>query len=248
MQVLVMTSDVSAWTLAGFAHQFNKYWGLMQEVTICGFSEPPLTLPHNFHFHSLGAFADYPPNRWSDAFLKVLEQVAEEVFVLLLDDYWLVRKVDVPGVQALYDYARQFQSVLKIDLCFDRLNNDPGRYHFGAHTYDHCGHLDLLKSPGGSSYQLSLWGGIWRRDVLQRFIIPGERAQEIEIEGTRRVNAWGEQGPMVLGTRQGPVLHGNLIQSRDPGKLFLEDNGWRINAGDQEALRELGYLDRPVPV
>lgn len=241
MQVIVTTSDASLRVLPGFAHLFNLFWSQEQPVLICGFTEPSFSLPGNFSFYSIGAFKDYPINRWSDAIYKMLDEVAEDRFVLLLDDYWLIRKVDLEGVRIAYDYLGQFQNVLKFDLCRERLWNDPGGYTHEANTYDHAGHLDLIKSRPNSPYHMSLWGGLWRRDLLRVILRPGETAQETEIRGTTRLSMLGDD-LLVLGSRQAPVLHGNILMSRNQGHAAFADTGWQINPGVLEGMRRTGLL------
>ena len=237
-----MTSDHSQdRVLPGFAWLFNKYFDPDAPVAVCGFTSPTAPLPGNFSFYSLGAFQDYPANKWSDAFRKVLVNVADEHFILLLDDYFLLRQVDTQAVRILWDYARQFRYVLKIDLAVDRLYADPGRHLYGYNNYGSVAYLDLIHSPPGSNYQLSLWGGIWNRDLLMPFVIPGETAQQLELNGTGRVNQAGS-AVVVLGTRQAPLIHGNLLQSGRPGEIVLDTGGWRLAAGDEVEMTRLGVM------
>jgi len=246
-QVIVFTSDNYYHLLPGFAYLFNKYWHWMlngsrrQEVVVCGFSPLNVLLPDNFRFYSIGRFEDYPKERWSDALLRVLDEVAEDEFLLLLEDYWLCRPVDVQAVRMLFDYARQFKNVLKIDLAADRLYIHGGAYFlYRQNNYGYCGYLDLLKSPPRTPYNFSLWGGIWRRDVMRRFVVPGETAQQLEIAGSNRVEAALNE-VLVLGTRQQPLIHGNIIQSGKSEPQY-SGPGWEISASDLERLREMGYI------
>jgi hypothetical protein len=240
MQIIVMTSDKSHHVLPGFAHLFNKYWSRHQPVLVCGFSAPP-KLPPNFSFFRIGEFAHYPPQRWSDAFLVVLNEVAEGHFVFFMDDYWICRPVDMHGAHMLYDYCKQFQNVLKMDLTNDRLYADPGRHLYGSHTYDNCGYLDLIKSPTGSNYQMSLWCGIFNRDLLKQVVVPNEQAQQIELFGTPRMNTRDDL--LVFGTRQAPVQHGNIYQSGKTDPVF-EEPGWKIKKTELAEMYANGLLEK----
>lgn len=247
MQVIVMTSDNYHHLLGGFLSQWDKYFSYSmheeRNIVVCSFTQDKtiktLKRQYDFRFYSIGNFTDYPANKWSDALINVLDNVADKQFVLMLEDYWLCRPVDVTAVKMLYDYAKQFENVLKIDLCADRLNSDPQGYFYNFNTYDNCGYLDLIKSPQGRQYQMSLWAGVWNREQMKRFIIPGERAQEIELNGTTRVNHFDDV--LVLGTRQQPVLHANIIQSGKQGPIYKTDS-WKIKDSDLEELRKLGYV------
>lgn len=242
IQVLVMTSDHNQNRfLPGFSFLFNKYWSPDQPVTVCGFTSPTVKLPPNFTFKSIGNFTYFPANRWSDALMLVLEKVAEEHFVLMLEDYWIFRQVNTHAVDILADYARQFQYVLKIDLTVDRLYADPGKYAYGFNNYNTVGYLDLIHSLTGSDYQMSLWGGLWSRDLMKKFLVPGETAQQIELNGTGRVNQAGNS-VVVLGTRQAPLIHGNILFSGRPNEIVKDIGGWALSPADEQAMKDLGIM------
>lgn len=239
MQIIIMTSDKGSHCLPGFAYLWRKYFQPQYEhnLLVCGYTDPRLS----FNFYQIGKQKDYPVNRWSDALIKVLDNVADDIFMLMLDDYWLVRETDTHAVKMCYDYMSQFQYVLKFDLTTERLFAEGGgRYLFGYHTYNTLGYLDLIKSQPGSPYHMSLWGGLWRRDLLRKVLVPGETAQQIELSGTTRLAQFGDD-MLVLGTRQAPVKHANVVQ----GGQWNQDTMVGLPAlvsADTEALKEAGYL------
>jgi hypothetical protein len=240
MQVLVIASEKYYHCLNPFMYLWNKYFGWQGiDIIVCVFSEPHFVYKENCGIYSVGDQADWPPQRFSEKLLKILDGIAEEQFILMLEDYWITRPVDRAAVRFLFDYAAQFENVLKIDLTYDRLYLNAGSdFLFGANTYDNCAHLDLLKSPFGSPYQMSLWGGIWNREQFKKVLVPGETAQEIETKGTSRV----AEDQLVLGTRQAPMLHGNIYQSRYKGEPCYNDIGWRIKDVDLEFMQAEGWL------
>ncbi len=233
-----MTSNGKEKILQGFDQQFNKYWDRESNqyltLSVCGFVAPKIIM--EMGFYSIGNFADYPPGKWADAFLKVLDNVADEVFLLLLDDYWLLRQVDVAALKMMYDYMHQFKNVLKFDVAYDRL----GAWGADLH-YDTLGYLDLVKSNHQSQYHMSLWGGLWRRDLMRQIIIPGETAQQIELNGTGRLAQYGDD-MLVLGTRQAPLLHANVIQNgvwNQDARVGLP----ALKDVDRQKLREKGVIE-----
>lgn len=233
MQTIIMTSDNKHNILKGFFHQWHKYFNSDWEtdIVICGFTP----IETEYSFYSIGKYEDYPAHNWSDAFIKVLDNVAEDVFLLLLDDYWLVRQVDTTALRMMYYYMFQFQNVIKFDVAYERL------FAWGATLdYNTLGYLDLVKSNHQSQYHMSLWGGLWRRDLMREIIIPGESAQQIELNGTGRLAQRGDE-ILVLGTRQCPLRHANVIQAGDwnqsatVGLPALKDV-------DRQQLRELKII------
>lgn len=230
-KVYVMTSDNYLSILRPYAYLLNRYWKPAPEVIVAGYTAPEFELPSNFSFISLGNQRDYPVNRWSDGLIKLLNQIDDSHFVLMLEDYLITRHVDTEAVQILYDYARQFTYTVRVDLTGDRL------YAFGVDlNYGTVNRLDLIKSMPGSPYHLSTMTAIWNRELLLRVLVPGETPWDLEIRGTTRLSH--EQDMLVIGTRQWPVKHTLAFRGGDSGKLLLDE----VNSADVEALRGLGYI------
>lgn len=239
MQVVLMTSDKQDHLLPGFFRQWQKYFPADVVGVITGFRKPP-NLPQGWRFVSHGKQEDYPPKRWSERLMQVCDEIADDVFMLLLEDYWLYREADTCGLKMIYDYMHQYRNVLKFDLATDRLYANRGEpYLYDMNTYDTLGYLDLIKSDYKSAYHMSLWGGMYRRDLLKKILIPGETAQEIEVHGTNRLAAFGDE-ILVLGTRQAPLRHINAIIR---GGWNMADRGGipSLTEPDREALRSFGY-------
>jgi hypothetical protein len=247
MQVIIMTSDVSAERcLPGFWHQWDKYFTGLCDCVVCGFSQPNKKLfGGKAAFYSIGKFSDYPAARWSDALINVLDNVANETFILMLDDYWLMRPVDVKAVRMLEGYIGQFVYTLKIDLTYDRLysSTPPGgqnRFYWGFNDYGRLNYLDLIQSDPTDPYHMSLWTGIWRRDNLRSVLVPGETAQQIEMHGGERLKA--RQDLLILGTRQAPLRHINAVIRGEWNVRDDQSSLHMLADSDVLELQELGYL------
>jgi hypothetical protein len=206
-----------------------------QPVLVAGFTPPDFHLPDNFSFMSLGRFEDYPVNRWSDALIELLNRISDESLIIMLEDYWITRPVNVEAVRMCYDYAVQFKNVLRVDLTTDRLFSFGPRYPQDIPDYGYCGYLDLVKTEN-IDYQMSMMTAVWRRDNLLRCLIPGETPWEVEIAGTARVNAMTDL--LVLGTREWPIRHILGYRNGKPDKA--DTTGMRRE--DVEALSGLGWL------
>lgn len=228
--IFVTTSDKYLDTLRPLGWLLNKYWHPNPEVVICGFAEPTFDLPDNFRFVSVGNQADYPVNKWTDGLRAFLDVMRDEVFMLILEDMWPTRGVDVRAVYILADYMRQFEYVARIDLTGDRL------YAHGMKDYGAVEHIDLIKSMPGSPYHLSLMPALWRRRHLLSVLRPGWSPWDVELQGTTDLSH--NQDVIVLGTRQWPYRNLLAHRSGDSGKLDLS----QLSEADREALRELGYL------
>lgn len=230
--IFVFTSDKYLKALQPFAWLFNTYWSPAQAVDVIGFAQPDFMLPSNFSFHSLGSMGNYPFEKWSNQVIDYLEIRNDvDTFILLLEDYFLVRPVNISAVRMLYDYMIQFRNVLKMDLTADRL------YSAGMTDYDNCGFLDLVLSDYRSQYQMSMMAGIWNKELLLRFLVRNESPHTVELDGTPRVAAAHDE-VIVLGSRQWPIRHTLAHRGGDSGKLFLNE----LKKCDIEELTKLGYI------
>lgn len=230
--IFVFTSDKYHKALHAYTYLFNKYWSAAQAVDVIGFAKPEFELPSNFSFHSLGNMADYPVGMWSNQIIDYLE-IRTDVshVVLMLEDYWIVRPVNISAIRMLYDYMLQFRNVLKMDLGTDRL------YAAGMTDYDNCGFLDLVLSDWRSQYQMSMMAGIWNKELLLRFLVRNESPWDVELNGTPRVAAAHDE-VIVLGTRNFPLRHTLAHRSGDSSKTDISG----LKKVDAEELHKLGYL------
>lgn len=210
MKVVVSVNDKYLWCLQPFAYLFNKYWGEQQEVVVAGYNYPSFSLPSNFKYYSIYNF-NYPKEKWVDGFLRFLAQFREDNshFVLMLEDYWLCRSVDLNGINVLYDYAMMNPDILRMDLTSDR------QFAGSAKDMDYCYHYDIVQAKN-SAYEMSLQTAIWNTQLLVELLekLPKEKhsAWDVELEGTNFIND-PSYPYKVVGTRQLPVRYVNGYNS-----------------------------------
>lgn len=234
MRAFVFTSDKTLWALQAFSHLWHKYVGPEFDVLVCGFTPPSFPLPHYFKFHSIGPFEDFPVQRWSNAIIRVLSAVQDEIILTTLDDFWPARKVDTEAIKLLDRYMRvEVPHAARVDLTTDRL--------YGANllevgAYDR---LDIISNDFPIPYLFSWQCGLWRRTELLKYMRNDETPWQSELSGTARMH---EGRAAVYGTRQAPMRYLIAVQQ---GKLAF-DGGYqvpRVPFRDWNELRELGYLE-----
>lgn len=236
VRVFITTCDNYLPALRPMAWLLNKYWKPEPpECVVMGFTPPEFELPDNFSFHSVGRQEDYPFQKWTDAVIKFLNEVDDEVFVLLLDDMWPTRGIDGRAIDMLTDYMRQFRYVARIDLTGDRL------YAHGMKPYGSLAWLDLIISMPGSPYHSSLMAGIWNRQHMLGLLKPGWTAHDVELSGTTELSH--NRDVIVLGTRQWPFRHCLALRALEKDKLLLDDPVSPLEKTDIEAMRALGYFE-----
>lgn len=198
--VVVMVSDPFIHLLKPFAYLFNTYWSEQQPVIVAGYTPPAnFKFPPNFSWYRIDTFP-YPKNMYSNGMKKLVENLNDSHFVLMLEDYFLIRTVDHRGVEAMADYCRRNINILRCDLTTDRLYNGKMKDNFES-----WGSYDIVESPHKSEYQFSFQTGIWNKTLLDRLIVPGKTPWEMEIH---------TQPPdtmRVIGTRQSPIRYANIM-------------------------------------
>lgn len=203
MQIAIITSDKTSWALRPLAYTINLYWSNELNIVVGGYTPPDFKLPHDWYFNSLGNFADYPSDKWSDGLIKLLESIKSDLVLLHFDDFWLTRVVDQHAIRIAQNYMNDNPNVARFDLTSDRLGA-AGIKDIGA-----AGHLDLIEAPHDSPYNFSYQTAIWRRKMLLDLIVPGEHAGLSEINGNGRLLAKGWD---VIGTRQVPMKYCIAVQ------------------------------------
>lgn len=232
MRVLILTSDKTSWALQAWRWLADKYWPEHPSVLVGGFTKPQFLSDSEFVY--LGEFFDYPIGRWSDAFSRFLRMVDDECFIWSMDDFWFIQRVKHDAVVQLFNHATAHKELARIDLSNDRAGAGD------AIDLGKLGNLDVVGCPLPTQYNCSLQAGIWRRSALLQYLVPGETAWQVELNGTGRMNAAGAN---VIGTRQEPMRYLISIQK---GVLKL-DGGYQgkehaLPQDDVEELRRLGYI------
>jgi hypothetical protein len=215
MDVVVFTSDKHLWAVKPFSILFNKYWSEHQQVIVVGYKFPEFDLPSNFLFYSISD-TEYPANRWVKGAIEFLDDYnpPSNTFVLFHEDYFLMRHVDIDGVESLNNYVNSEDDLFRIDLTTDRL------YAGGMVDIGSWNRFDIIEAPQ-SPYQMSHQATIVKKDkylkLLKSLDDNHQSAWEVELEGTTYVN--NNYGTMkVVGTRQYPVRYANALLK---GKLDI---------------------------
>ena len=221
--VVVMVSDPFLHLLPAFAYLFNIYWSEQQPVIVAGYTPPNYKFPPNFEWYRIDKYP-YPKDMFSNGMYKLFSEIKADHFVLLLEDYFLIRTVDHRGIESLAEYCRRHPDVLRCDLTTDRLYNGKMEDHYEA-----WGHYDIIESPYESEYQFSFQAGIWNRKLLLPLMVPGKTPWEMEIQTKPPENV------RVIGTRQNPVRYANIMLKGEVQDYEMD----KIPAHHREKVREL---------
>lgn len=230
--VVVFTSDKYIKAVRVYAWLALRYWSDQLPFFVAGFTPPEFKLPANFSFVSIGDFKDYPVDKWSDAAIDFLNDFDHEIFILMLEDYWITRYVNQPAIVLANGFMRANKDVIKFDLCADRFYAGGAKIDFA--TY---GWLDLVLSDPKSAYQMSLMTGMWRKSLLLKVLKRGWSPWDVELAGTTVLSTMPQF--RVIGSRQWPIRHTLGFRSGDSAKINLSG----IEPEDIKAMQGLGILD-----
>lgn len=231
MKTVIFTSDNHAWLLKGFLHQWSKYGLAEMKLEVAGFSNPGF-LPPEVGFTSIGEFKDYPVESWSDAIIKYLNSIDDEMFLFMLEDYWLIRPINREALMLAYEFMVDRPDVARFDVAADRMFNRGAQYVGSFKT------LDICQAKG--DYSLSFQASIYRRDALLAALRPNETPWQSELKGSYRLNSMAYK---VVGSYQWPI---NYMILMNKGKID-KTGGWMFPARslkleDWTELAALGYL------
>lgn len=242
-RLVCMTSDKYIDAVRPFLWLLRRYWPFDTgplDVLVAGFTPPEFDL-NDFgsnadvraKFHSIGAFKDYPLEKWSDSLLDLLDQIDDELIILMLEDYWVIRDMNAPAIDLAHLYMKKHPKTLKFDLAADRM------YAGGAtRGFAYEGWLDIVKSDPQSAYHMSLMTGMWRTGLLKEVVLPGWNPWDVEIAGTTHLQNFPQFD--VVGSEQWPIRHTLAFRSGDSTKLLLQE----LQIEDVHALNRLGFLDK----
>lgn len=215
MQVLVYTHQGAHWQLKPFAYLWNVYWSELQPVYVAG-GNPSVTLPSNFTWLKVESRIK---ERWSDGLIEALRQLEAEIVLLSLEDYWLVRTVNVSAMGSLEDYMLNHKDIMKMDLTADRLHSGH------AVDIDSWGHCDIIETKWDCPYQFSTQMALWNRYHLLRALRPEMSPWDFELQDRRMPDV------RVCGTRQWPVRYINGVGMQLDDKFMYRTEHIREGLG-----------------
>lgn len=155
-------------------HSLRKYW-------------PDCPWPIGFVTNSLIPPCGMPimvgaDQGWSGTMKLALERITDDVVFLLLDDWWLTAP---PDTAALLDFARIVEVGHAEHIGLYPTWGKVGNLHVSSKgPYAPDSRLKVFAPR--SAYRTSLMPGFWRTKTLRALLVPGESAQQFEINASRR--------------------------------------------------------------
>jgi hypothetical protein len=172
--ILVLSCDKYSDAWNPFFALYDKFWPDRPYTTYLATNVERPTFP-NVKILNAGT-----PRNWSDDTLKILRQIPEKYIIILLEDYFLNDTPDVHWLEQCISVVR------KTDASFMRIASFR-KDHFPMYRFK-----ELPEYPGfgvtkkDAPFLINLQAGIWNREKLMTYILPGESPWDFETKGSRR--------------------------------------------------------------
>lgn len=218
MKIVVLTSNKYVHMLTGFVHLFNKFYP-NQEVTVVRYDVRPPKLPDNFKQFAIGNQSDYS---WSSGLKHYLEQIEDEFVLLMLEDYYLDRLVNVGLINSIYNFMSANSHVFKFDLTDDR-TKVPHKEHNWKMIANDKDVYDVIQSDINAPFLASVQVAIWRRDFLLGILNKTDNPWQFEKNKRTKTYLKKHDG-IILGCVNPPMSYVNVVggEGNKPGEYDLK--------------------------
>jgi hypothetical protein len=170
--LLVLSCDAYEDLWVPFFHLLQKHWPDQPFPLFLGAEAKTFRHPNVTTLHSSAGRGN-----WTGCLLDYLAVLPHDNVLLMLDDFFLRRRVDSAQVTACLTFAQQMQAIQVRLIPQPR----PTRRIIGN---------DLVgEAECGSPYRLSTQAAIWNRQALRSLLVPGESPWEFEHQGNVRAGS-----------------------------------------------------------
>ena len=165
--ILVLSCDKYSSLWKPFFVQFHKYWPACRYPLYLGSNTIVYGGDKNVQTLLSGKSKD-----WSTNFLSILDQIPEEYIFVWLEDYFLTNYLD----QKLFDSCLRF-------LISQKANHIQMTPSIPSDEVSKDGMFACAKK--GAPYRAAAYG-FWKKNHLQKIILPGENVWQFETFGSYR--------------------------------------------------------------
>lgn len=209
MKKYLITCDNYLSLLKGNFYFFNKYWSAEEEVIVLCYKKPDFYLPDNFKIHSLGNQSDYG-KFWTNALIPFFKKVEEDYFLILLDDLFLCRSVDVGALNKLEELIAQGKAH-KACLAKPAPKNSIRK--------ELLDDIVEFNNSGSLDQRTTIMQAIWNKEHFFKYLKPNFNIWNFEQNNVGQ--AYNEKA-VVIGTKSKPVMPTSniIIKGKFPAKKY----------------------------
>jgi len=193
-----------AWPV--FMHGLRKYW----PECSC-----KLYFVTNFKDAPAGESVKVGPDTgWSNGMLVALDRIPEPILLMMVEDYWICKSVNVFLMDVLVNLVRQGLA-------------DQIRLNVSAEAAKEESMLDVI--PDTAYYVASLQPSLWRRDYFKNFVRPDENVWQFEQNAHTRTipgaKNFSMKEPLISIWQKNPITKG--VWTED-AKSYIEKEGLAV--------------------
>lgn len=173
--IVVMSCDKYATAWYPFFELLKKYWpDHPEKIVLC-----TDTMHYTHDGLSLTCIANGTTGQWSDRLLDVLQQINTKYVLFSLEDYFLQAPVRKGVLQNCVQYMESHPEVAQFR--FKNCDNEEQIAALGEEILP-----DFYEAGPDVIYRFDTQIAVWNREVLMKFIAPGENPWQFETRGTER--------------------------------------------------------------
>ena len=185
-----------------------------------------------------------PDVTWASSLRAMLERVESDYVILMLEDFFLIDRVDNARVQRLADVA------IAERLGCLRL------YSIYPPEHPVAGHPELGAFEPGDWWRITAQAAIWRIDTLRQLLLPGFSAWDFEMVGSQMSDFMPDR---IWGVRQPALVYDHAVEKgrwRPQGLAICRDAGLGVDLSKRPAFtaeelrrhEEAGLASAQVPI
>lgn len=218
MKIICLTSNEYLNILPGFAYLFNKFYP-NQEITVVRYEDRPYGLPDNFKNFAIGQQSNYS---WSGGLKRYLDEIDDEFVLLMLEDYYLDKPVDIDTINLIQKYMVNSPETVKFDLTDDRLKVIHNQVSI-AYLEDSDKTFNYIQSEITAPFLASVQAAIWRVDFLKAILNTKDNPWQFE-KNPRTKKYLKEHNGVILGCVNPPMSYINAVggEGNKPGQYDLK--------------------------
>ena len=248
--VLVLSCDKNSDLWPTFFQLFFKYWEDRLPKVYLG------TNFAKFYDDRVTTVNSKLIDNWSTELDIILEQISEDYVLMILEDYFIYKRVNVDSVELALN------SMNTRNACFFRLACFPKKYNLLWPSTIVDQENKIFELNLNSEYLLNLQIGIWKKSVLKDLLVLGESPWQFEINASNRYRklsfkTLAFQETPGINYVHGPItyLSGALTKGvimRDSIRLCKRENvsfepfpNRKVETSFEEAVR-IFYISLPI--
>lgn len=145
MKILVLSCDKNDDTFEAFYHCIEKYYPSHPEVI---YTTETIKNPY---YKTISY--NIPLERWTERIRKTLNDIDDEQILIIMDDYFIRKQVDVERIEYLSKQLKGNIAVFYFEKSFDENDTETNI-------------VGMKKRQHGSAYEVAINCGLWQKDKL----------------------------------------------------------------------------------